>query len=343
MKKAGRLILLCGLMCLLLYGVTASLSIAAGHESVGESSDYPDASNRPPVIHSVTADPSQLWPLNNKLKDVTISVTASDPDGAGDIAGITYTVTDEYTERDVPETPLPEDGVIYLLAARQDDDEDGRTYTVTITAYDTHHLSDSVSIDVIVPYEMIEGNAFILMAGILIGPGFVALMTILFKRDALPRLFSMNPIRINHDIKAKIVYFLWILLLASFTVYTIFLPLKTDTVTFYAGIAIYSFGLLASALVIINRAVITGGEPLTKGIFRYSRHPLYLAAFIALIGVCTVTASWICLVLSAALIVLIHLYVITEESYFLRKYGKAYREYMDRVPRWIGVHRPAHR
>ncbi len=363
MKKAGRLILQVGLICLLLSGIIGSLSLAAGHEPVGETAPVnqsggehqtqkyslsskplstPDASNQPPVIHSVTADPSQLWPPDNDSKDVTITVSVTDPDGPGDITSITYTVFDEYDEREVMETPLPEDGIISLLAQRQDDDEDGRTYTVTVTAYDAHNLSDSASIDIIVPHEMDAGNALILMAGIFIGPGFLILMITLFKRESLPRLFSVSPIRINYDLKGRIVYFLCIGLLALITAYTIFLPIKLNAITFYTGLSIYGLGLIISALVIINRAVMTGGEPLMKGIYRYSRHPLYLAAFIALLGICTATASWICLVLSTALILLIHLQVLTEESYYLKKYGNAYREYMNRVPRWIGMHKTVH-
>jgi protein-S-isoprenylcysteine O-methyltransferase Ste14 len=250
-------------------------------------------------------------------------------------------VIDEYAERDMMETPLPEDGVISLLAERRDDDEDGRIYIVTVTAYDAHNLSESASIEVVVPYEMDAGNAFILMVGIFMGPGFVALMIVLFKREALKRLFSANPARINYDLKGRIVYFLWILLLALLAVYTIFLPLKLDTMTFYAGLAVYGVGLITSALVIINRAVTTDSEPLTKGIYRYSRHPLYLATFIALLGICTVTESWICLALSLAIIITIHFQVLSEESYCLKKYGNTYREYMNRVPRWIGVYKSA--
>lgn len=363
MKKAGGIILQVGLICLILSGVIGSLSLAAGHEPDGETPlvnqlgsehqfqkyslsgkplSIPDAYNRPPVIHSVTADPGQLWPPDNKSKDVTITIAASDPDGDSDITGITYTVTDEYAEIDVTETPLPEDGVISLLAQRQDDDEDGRTYTVTVTAYDAHNLSDSASIHIVVPNEMDAGNALILMAGIFIGPGLVALMIILFNRKALPRIFSTSPAMIKHDLKGRIVYFLCIGLLALITAYTIFLPIKLNILTFYTGLSIYGLGLVISALVIINRAVMTGGEPLMKGIYRYSRHPLYLAAFIALLGICTATASWICLVLSTALIILVHFQVLSEESYCLKRYGNAYREYMSRVPRWIGVHKKVH-
>jgi len=359
MKKAGRIILLIGLTLLLLSGITGSLSIAAGQEPAnitvnpgqeadgeyqfhgdiiqGKSLSYPGIANQPPVIHSVTADPYELWPPDDEAKDVAITVTASDPDGANDITGITYSVADEYGEYDIPETSLPEDGVITLLAKRQSDDEDGRIYTVTVTAYDTHDLSDSAGIYIIVPYEMDGCNAFTLMAGIFLGPGFFALIILLFKREALPRLFNVSSNRVKYDLKGKIVYFLLILLFAVLSLYTIFLPLKLGTATLYAGLSIYAVGLITAALAIINRANTTGGEPVTRGLYRYSRHPIYLAAFIALFGICTATASWICLTFSVTIIILIHLQVLSEERYCLERYGNSYREYMNRVPRWIGI------
>jgi protein-S-isoprenylcysteine O-methyltransferase Ste14 len=358
-KKAGRLILTIGLTLLLLSGIAGSISVAAAQEPADdaitpnqkedgehqlhkyiiqdESLSNPESANQPPFINSVTVDPCELWPPDNKAKDVTITVTASDPDGPGDITGITYSVADEYGEYTVRETPLPEDGVITLLAKRQDDDKDGRIYLVMVTAYDAHNLSDSVGIEIIVPYEMDGGNALTLMAGIFTGPGLIALILLLFNRGAVMRLFSMSPIRVKYDLKGKIVYFLCILLLVVLAIYTVFLPLKLGTAALYAGLSIYAVGLIIAALVIVNRARAKGVEPPTRGLHRYSRHPMYLAAFITLLGICMATASWICLALSVALIILVHLNVLSEEHYWLKKYGNSYLEYMNRVPRWIGI------
>jgi hypothetical protein len=105
-----------------------------------------------PVINSLTADPDQLWPPNNKAVDVTIAVDATDPDGP-EIDSITYAVADEYGVYDVAETPLPDDGIISLIAERDGKDKDGRVYTITVTVYDAGGLSDSASVDVVVPHD----------------------------------------------------------------------------------------------------------------------------------------------------------------------------------------------
>ena len=62
-------------------------------------------------------------------------------------------MTDEYAEYDVAKTDLPEDGVIYLIAERDGKDKDGRVYTVAITVYDSGNLSDTGSVEVVVPHD----------------------------------------------------------------------------------------------------------------------------------------------------------------------------------------------
>ena len=111
------------------------------------------SANQPPVVNSVTADPALLWPPNHKAVDVSIAVDATDPDGVEDIVRTTYSVADEYGVYDVTETDLPENGVISLIAERDGKDRDGRVYTVTVTVYDAGGLSDSGSVNVVVPHD----------------------------------------------------------------------------------------------------------------------------------------------------------------------------------------------
>jgi hypothetical protein len=113
----------------------------------------PPVINRPPVIQSVTANPSQLWPPNNKPVNVKITVAATDPDGAGDIVRTTYSVADEYGKYNVPETNLPSNGIISLIADKNGNDKDGRVYAVTIKVYDAGGLSASSIVNVIVPHD----------------------------------------------------------------------------------------------------------------------------------------------------------------------------------------------
>jgi len=120
-------------------------------------------------------------------------------------------------------------------------------------------------------------------------------------------------------------------------VYSIFLPLKLGTAWFYTGLSIYLLGLIICTIAVANVAATPLGEPFTKGIYRYSRNALSLGMFLILLGVGVASASWLYLLLSAILTVITHFMVIIEERYCLETFGNAYREYMNRTARWIGI------
>ena len=119
--------------------------------------------------------------------------------------------------------------------------------------------------------------------------------------------------------------------------YSIFLPLKLGTTWFYVGISIYLFGLVSFIIAIVNIATTPLGEPFIKGLYRYSRHPMIFFSFFTFIGAGIATASWLFLLLSIIVIILFAIYIIAEERGCLEKYGDAYRDYMNKTPRWIGV------
>ena len=139
-----------------------------------------------------------------------------------------------------------------------------------------------------------------------------------------------------NKVEKRIVSISMLMLLLNL-IYSIFLPLKLGTPWFYVGLPIYLFGLVMFITAIVNIATTPLGEPFTKGVYRYSRHPMYFFGFFTFIGIGIATASWVFLLLSVAGIILEVFIVIPEEHFCLEKYGTAYRKYMNRTPRWIGV------
>ena len=117
----------------------------------------------------------------------------------------------------------------------------------------------------------------------------------------------------------------------------IFLPLKLGTAWFYTGLSIYLLGLAISIIAIVNAVSTPLGKPFTKGVYRYSRHPMDLSMIIIFVSIGIASASWFYLLLSAISIVLIHFAAAGEERYRLERYGSAYREYMNRTPKWLGI------
>ena len=122
-------------------------------------------------------------------------------------------------------------------------------------------------------------------------------------------------------------------------IYSIFVPLKLGTVWFYVGLPIYLLGLIPCAMVYVGFATTPPDKLVTKGIYRYSRHPMQLFIFPVLAGVGIAAASWVFLLVSVVYMIMPLLWVYTEERHCLKFYGDAYREYMNRTPRWIGIPR----
>jgi len=135
----------------------------------------------------------------------------------------------------------------------------------------------------------------------------------------------------------KIIFNSMMVLIVIALIYSIFLPLKLGTIWFYVGLPIYCLGLVMLIIAMVNIATTPHGEPFTKGLYRYSRHPMTFWGNLIHIGVSITSASWVFLLFSAVNAILWLVLVTAEEKGCLEQYGTAYREYMVRTPRWIGV------
>ena len=119
-------------------------------------------------------------------------------------------------------------------------------------------------------------------------------------------------------------------------IYSIFLPLKIGTAWLYVGLAIFILASVMSVITSVNFATTPLDEPITKGVFRISRNPIYLSGFLLYTAIGIATESWIILLCAILWVVLFHVVLPSEEHFLLEKYGDSYREYINKTPRWIG-------
>ena len=119
--------------------------------------------------------------------------------------------------------------------------------------------------------------------------------------------------------------------------YSVFVPLKLGSAWFYVGFLIYLVGLVYGFLAMLSFATSTPDGPAVKGIFRITRNPMSLGVFLITLGVGIACASWVFLLLSVLSLILVNIGVRAEERICLEKYGDAYRTYMKRTPKWIGI------
>jgi protein-S-isoprenylcysteine O-methyltransferase Ste14 len=119
--------------------------------------------------------------------------------------------------------------------------------------------------------------------------------------------------------------------------YSIFLPLRLGTFWIYVGVSLYLLGLLIFLGVCFSVVKTPEDKPFTSGVYRFSRHPGYLSQSIIFLGVAVAAASWIFLILTIILWVLMALFVGKEEKMCAESYGEVYQDYVKRTPRWLGI------
>jgi len=140
-----------------------------------------------------------------------------------------------------------------------------------------------------------------------------------------------------YDKREKIVDIVYESIFYIGVIYSVFLPLKLGTIWFYIGLPIFLLGAIMNTVASVNFATAPLAELVSKGIYRYSRHPIYVSFLLMFIGAGVATASWLLLLFAVVLTILMNPLVIPEERFCLDKYGDSYRKYMNRTPRWIGM------
>jgi protein-S-isoprenylcysteine O-methyltransferase Ste14 len=114
-------------------------------------------------------------------------------------------------------------------------------------------------------------------------------------------------------------------------------PLRIDSWLLPIGMAVFVVGTGVCAHSILMFAKTPEGEPVTRGLYRFSRNPQTVGMFIAIIGASIAVGSWIALGVVLVWGVFLHARVLAEEKTCLAKYGDAYRQFMVHVPRYLIV------
>lgn len=185
-------------------------------------------------------------------------------------------------------------------------------------------------------------NAWIFMIYVILYnvlPYFLSLIRPIYK-EVLKKTTGPN-ISLNktEEKLAKIMFLVFVIPI----VYSFFLPIKLSTVWFYVGLFIYLLGVVIGTVAMYDFYTTAVDKLVIKGVYRISRNPMYLGMFLIYIGAGIACISWFFLLLTIVFVVLSHILVITEESYCLKTYGKSYRKYLNRTPRWIGIPKSSHK
>jgi len=194
--------------------------------------------------------------------------------------------------------------------------------------YITKHCGyNRYAMTIITAFELGLWNAWIFILPVIFAPIFGSRM--------LGRRKSEESSGVTKGKTSSMLYFSIVILSYA---YSVFLPLKLDTILLVIGLLIYLpaiFFLIAGLLIF---ATTRADALVTKGAYGISRNPSYVSAFFINIGIGVACFSWVFLLVAIVDFLLLgYDVVIVEEPFLLENYGDRYREYMKRTPRWIGI------
>ncbi len=117
--------------------------------------------------------------------------------------------------------------------------------------------------------------------------------------------------------------------------YLCFLRINIDSIWFYSGSVVYSFGILLCIVSISNFAKPAKNGINLKGLYRVSRNPIYVSYFIYFLGCVLLTRSLILFALIIIFQISAHWIILSEERWCIKEFGEEYINYMEKVRRYI--------
>ena len=112
-------------------------------------------------------------------------------------------------------------------------------------------------------------------------------------------------------------------------------------IPWYVQIPIAILFMLASGYLAQNGLKTVFGEKreeprvIDKGVFGLVRHPIYLGAMLFYLAMIILTLSLFATIILVIIIGFYHYIARYEEQILLNRFGREYKDYMDRVPMWL--------
>ncbi|MEG0542048.1 MAG: methyltransferase [Angelakisella sp.] len=173
-----------------------------------------------------------------------------------------------------------------------------------------------------------------MMAFLLLLPFFLVRFGLLslLNQEAINRAAYFAPLLDNE----KPAYWLYQISNVAIIVYMFFLKIKFVSIwLFYTGVAVYVIGIILLIVSVVSFATPAKNGINESGIYRLSRNPMYVAYFVFFFGCVLLTQSLVLLAVVLVFQITSHWIILSEERWCIRKFGNEYRQYMERVRRYI--------
>jgi len=150
-------------------------------------------------------------------------------------------------------------------------------------------------------------------------------------RDALKRAAFFPPM-VGGE---KAAYWLYQLSTAAIFIYSFFVKVKLQSNLLISGMIVYCVGIVLCIVSTVNFGRPQRNGINTKGLYRFSRNPMYVAYFLYLLGCVLLWQSLVMLFLLIIFQLTAHWIILSEERWCAAAFGEDYRHYMKQTRRYI--------
>ncbi len=114
-----------------------------------------------------------------------------------------------------------------------------------------------------------------------------------------------------------------------------FTPIAFQNIEFLLGIGIYFIGMVGLRISVLNFTSTPLDQPVTKGLYKYSRNPQETMLIVIFIGMALIVGSGVVLLLIIVSKTFSHYNLIAQEEACIKQYGESYQDYLKQVPRYF--------
>ena len=119
-------------------------------------------------------------------------------------------------------------------------------------------------------------------------------------------------------------------------IYPVFMRVEFDySWMFWVGAVLYIIGIVLLGAAVIAFAAPDEKGMATGGVYKLSRHPMYVSYFLVFLGITSLTKSPLLLSLVVVNQLTAHWVILAEERMCANEFGEAYEAYMKKVRRYI--------
>lgn len=170
--------------------------------------------------------------------------------------------------------------------------------------------------------------------------GWISLLPMLFiqfinifssTKEARARLFE----RSDYTRYQKILLVISKITSVIFLLLVIFSPLNKQIIEFVTGFFLIICGVIGVRIAVINFINTPIDEPVTQGVYKYSRNPQEVMLTLIFVGISITIGSWTAILILLISRIFNHISIVAQEQACLRQYGDSYKAYMKQIPRYL--------